>query len=102
MEFKLQKTMKLLRAFELLETSLWLLLILRLSSPNCIAAEIFENINDSIMDNGNASTVHKVAYGYDNGTHLTRAKRFIAFPIGSSFSVSETFQFHKIYVYTVV
>ncbi|TMW48654.1 hypothetical protein DOY81_006243 [Sarcophaga bullata] len=86
--------MRLLRALELWTTSIQLWLILKLSSSYCTIAEVFENNNDSLMDNGNAidfynaSDVHDVADGYGNSTHRTRAKRFIAFPIGSSFSTA--------------
>lgn len=101
---------------KLLSAALPLLVIVVLkffSSTNKVAAlapeeDTMENVND--IDFNNASSRYKEGgFGVDvsgsgattpttvkalnnfNGVTLSRGKRFISFPVGSSFSVSETF-----------
>ncbi|XP_046805411.1 uncharacterized protein LOC124419536 [Lucilia cuprina] len=98
--------MKLLRVLELLSATLPLVFLLNLSSSNKVAA-LTKYVND--IDFYNASSAHVGGCGVTldldenssrvtnsttrvlnnmNGTAHSRGKRFIAFPVGSSFSTA--------------
>lgn len=109
--------MKLLRVLELLSATLPLVFLLKLSSSNKVAAlakeDTMENVND--IDFYNASSAHEGGCGVHvnvdgnvlttpttrvlsnniDGTAHSRGKRFIAFPVGSSFSVSKRLKAFK-------
>ncbi|KAI8121760.1 hypothetical protein CVS40_7244 [Lucilia cuprina] len=103
--------MKLLRVLELLSATLPLVFLLNLSSSNKVAAltkeDTMKYVND--IDFYNASSAHVGGCGVTldldenssgvtnsttrvlnnmNGTAHSRGKRFIAFPVGSSFSTA--------------